>query len=131
MSEVTRRRFLALAASLAGTALPASSVAASAFGPTALALAANSARSARAVGRAYLAATPNERAADALVERLTARLPAGRASLASDSDVELRAQLHRAIEQDFAAERTVQLDGWLLSQTEARLCALTALAFDP
>ena len=32
--------------------------------------------------------------------------------------------LHERISQDFAEERIVIVDGWILSQTEARLCVL-------
>lgn len=40
---------------------------------------------------------------------------------------EIRKRLARRIQGDFAAGRTVILDGWLLTQTEVRLCALAAL----
>ena len=40
----------------------------------------------------------------------------------------LRRELSAAIRRDFSAERTTSLDGWILSQTEARLCALVTLA---
>lgn len=33
----------------------------------------------------------------------------------------------RQIEDDFACGKTVQLNGWILSETEARLCALVAV----
>jgi hypothetical protein len=36
--------------------------------------------------------------------------------------------LQRRIRQDFVEEKVVKLQGWILSATEARLCALTALA---
>jgi len=35
-----------------------------------------------------------------------------------------RAQLAARVREDFAAGRIVMLDGWMLSATEARLCAL-------
>lgn len=78
--------------------------------------------SSRALGRAYLAASASPPALDALVASLwpsrlgpAASVPALRAALAARS---------RA---DFAAGRTVSVDGWLLSQSESRLFALTAL----
>lgn len=36
--------------------------------------------------------------------------------------------LVRAVREDFERGRTVQLDGWILSRTEAEICALTLLA---
>lgn len=40
----------------------------------------------------------------------------------------LRSHLRSQIRRDFAEERVVRLHGWILSVTESRLCALTALA---
>jgi hypothetical protein len=84
--------------------------------------------SAAAVGRAYLAGHPAE--AD------RARLAAGLAEAARCQDCDpaqapaerLRAALARPIRADFAAARVVRVDGWVLSATEARLCALAALS---
>ena len=38
----------------------------------------------------------------------------------------LRAGLAQQMARDYATARTVKLDGWLLTMTEARLCALAA-----
>jgi hypothetical protein len=65
---------------------------------------------ARAIGKAFLRDYPGE--ADAA--HLAARLPR-------------RHRLHMAISADFAAGKTVMVEGWVLSRTEARLCALVAL----
>ena len=43
-------------------------------------------------------------------------------------DAELEVSIRRRVREDFAQGRVVRLDGWILSSTEARLCALTALA---
>ncbi len=40
--------------------------------------------------------------------------------------VVLRAHAAARIRADFAAGRTVTLGGWVLAQTEARLCAVSA-----
>jgi hypothetical protein len=40
----------------------------------------------------------------------------------------LCAEIKRRFAKDFADGRTVMLDGWVVSRTEARLCALLALA---
>lgn len=71
-------------------------------------------RAARALGRAYLAEHPEEAGRlRALLARNATPLGAG----------ELRARIRR----DFEEVRLVRVRGWLLSRTEARLCALVAL----
>ena len=81
--------------------------------------------SAAAVGRAYLATTPSEARTDVLVSRLTASLERGTGSPGDDG---LRRLLAMRIDRDFEEERVATLDGWVVSVTEARLCALCALA---
>ena len=133
MSELTRRRFLTLAGSVIGTvgiALPGAATAAGDDGAAELAGVARRARSARAVGRAYLEATPEERCADVLTTKISERLPDGGRAIRGAGDEALRRQLHSAIARDFADERVVRVRGFILSRTEARLCALTTLALD-
>jgi hypothetical protein len=66
---------------------------------------------ARAIGAAYLRAYPN----DALRGvHPAARLP--------------RAEIATRVCDDFAAGRVAMVNGWMLSQTEARLCAMVYLA---
>lgn len=84
--------------------------------------------SARVVGREYLRAIPAEGSRAALTTRIAARLPGGLETVETASDRRLRELLLRATLADFEHERTVLLDGWVLSQTEARLCALAAMA---
>lgn len=67
----------------------------------------NNRASARAIGRRYLSAYPQEADLNLLVSRL------------SLSDLGLQNQ------KDFAEGRTVVVDGWILGLTEARLCGLT------
>ena len=76
---------------------------------------------ARAVGSAYLAAYPSEgrRSIIAGLERATAR--AGKVRGAT-----LFEALKLASRADFAAGETVEVDGWILSRTEARVYALAA-----
>ena len=74
---------------------------------------------ARALGRAYLATLPTPPSADALTAAVTAGLP---------GTVRLRTEIAALIRADYAAERIECLDGWLLSRTEARLCAIAALS---
>jgi hypothetical protein len=82
--------------------------------------------SARAVGAAYLALHPEEANADALV-RLIGDAPEDPVVIHEASPPELRAWLRRRQTHDFANGHIVKLDGWLLSRTEGRLCALSAL----
>lgn len=82
--------------------------------------------SAEVVGKAFLRLMPTEAHPDVLFGRLLSALTEGnRASNAPDH--ELRNRLLRATSGDFEAQRTVNLDGWIVSLTEARLCALATL----
>jgi hypothetical protein len=78
--------------------------------------------SAQRVGREYLKARPQEACAAKLVTELTRDL-----KLPTISDPDLRAHFNKRSKADFRARRVVKLDGWILSETEARLCALTSL----
>jgi len=78
--------------------------------------------SAERVGREYLKARPQEACAANLVTQLTRDL-----KLQVLSDGDLRAHFNKRSKADFSARRVVKLDGWILSETEARLCALTSL----
>ena len=83
--------------------------------------------SARNVGEAYLESTPSEAAVDRLVEAILAGLEDDAGALRR-TRAELHDQIARRVEQDFAEEATVCLRGWILSRTEARMCALAALS---
>jgi hypothetical protein len=83
--------------------------------------------SARAIGAAYLRSLPHPITADVLGDAIARGLPGGPALLATARDPELRALLAERSSVDFGEGRTVWLHGWLLSETEARLCALAAL----
>lgn len=63
------------------------------------------------IGKKYRAAFPEEDSEEKLKGHLEA----------TDSDIE------KALKADFAAGRTVQVDGWIISVTEARQCALFSL----
>jgi hypothetical protein len=77
--------------------------------------------SARAIGRTYLQQHPLETTVRHLLVGIDDRLRTA-------GDRELIFALQQRIRQDFVEERVVKLEGWILSVTEARLCALTALA---
>jgi hypothetical protein len=77
----------------------------------------------REIGTRYRAVTPSENILGSLRDAI--------------SNTERRTLLHRwsprwsienQIRNDFAAGRTVLVDGWVLSATEARQCALFSLA---
>jgi hypothetical protein len=80
--------------------------------------------SAVAVGRAYLRHHPGERDQKRVQYLLSGALGGHLDTL--DPGV-LRARVRDRVRQDFAESRTAIVDGWILSITEARLCALVAL----
>ena len=80
--------------------------------------------SAQAVGAASLRAMPEHADVHALVTRLLRDEPALSRSRSTGATRKL---LRRCIREDFARERVVAVDGWLLAETEARLCALAVL----
>ncbi|HSA80812.1 MAG TPA: hypothetical protein VLE23_08300 [Geminicoccaceae bacterium] len=83
--------------------------------------------SAAAVGRAYLTRHPDEADRDRLAAQLAAGLRSRGCDPARSDTARLRASLARQLRADFGHSRVVRVDGWVLSLTEARLCALAAL----
>jgi hypothetical protein len=84
--------------------------------------------SAQAVGREYLDSVAGEAdAADGLIELVVRALPGRYHTLREVSDHELRGLLAQRISEDFKEHQTVEVSGWVLARTEARLCALSAL----
>ena len=74
----------------------------------------------RELGAHYRASTPNENSADALRSALsTGPGPQNPTIKNGPTDAQIR--------DDFAAGRTVMIDGWVLSVTEARQAALFSL----
>jgi hypothetical protein len=72
----------------------------------------------RQIGTDYRAAAPGEVKRSGLRDLLTDDLP---------GDASLPNQLNSKVRQDFAALRTVTVDGWVLSLTEVRQCAMFSL----
>jgi hypothetical protein len=70
------------------------------------------------IGTSYRTKTPAEAEEGRLIELLTTGLPRGTDQVR---------QLDSLARQDYAADRTVTIDGWVLSLTEARQCALLSL----
>jgi hypothetical protein len=84
--------------------------------------------SAARVGRAYLRDHPDQASLARLVQQLAAGWPGGAQRIERLSAAQLRRRLDRAIRADFAAGRTVRVEGWVLAESEARLLGLTTLA---
>ena len=82
--------------------------------------------SAVVLGRRYREAVPSEAGKEPLIVALADTfgqaidLPAGAPAM-------LRRIVDEQIHRDFNSGRVVEVDGWLLSMTEARLCALASL----
>lgn len=82
---------------------------------------------AHVVGREYLRAVPEEGREDVLVAGIIARFPSEHRDFRTLTDGQLREWMLLAARGDFADGGTVDLHGWVLSVTEARLCALATL----
>lgn len=78
----------------------------------------------RCVGSNYLGAPIAEKAALARTLSLFQR----RDISSTDGRAEVRQHIRAKILQDFELNRTVSIDRWILSKTEAELCAICVLA---
>jgi hypothetical protein len=85
--------------------------------------------SAARLGRLYLDDAPLEADAKRLVTRLGVSGPT-MPPISAATEEALRASLDARIRNDFINGDTVSVGGWLLSITEARLCALVSLLRD-
>lgn len=132
MPRRMRRRTFLLGAAASGLSLAWRSIGSWPFSPTQLPGSERlatllDAEGARVVGREYLGAFPAEASRGVLTARVVEQLPGGIRAVATASDDRLRELLLRATAADFEDLRTVELQGWVLARTEARLCALAAL----
>ena len=75
------------------------------------------------LGRRYREIVPGEDDARTLAEAILAVRSA-------DVTAALRARVDQQVERDFARGRTVKVNGWILSVTEARQCALYSMQRD-
>ena len=137
MNNIARRHVLvSLAAMLAGVMLPS-------LGPAAgevpgsqavglLNILVPDTAAAGLLGRAYMTAHPAELDVQRLVDGVLGpmRLSGGADAIDSTPEAELIARIRRVVIDDYLAGRIVNIDGWVLSITEARLYALAALADD-
>jgi hypothetical protein len=83
--------------------------------------------SAAVLGRLYLDTAPQEADAARLVTLIGAAKGPELPPVSTATDESLRASLEARIRNDFINGDTVAVNGWLLSITEARLCALVSL----
>ncbi len=83
-------------------------------------------QSAQVLGRRYLDRQPHEANLGLLTARIS-RTAENYVRLASADMEQLRALLSTQMRQDFEDNLTVSIDGWILSETEARLCAIAAI----
>ena len=80
----------------------------------------------REIGNAYKKIRPNEQKATNL-ERLLLTDTTGRVAANTNDTTNLQTLLQQKITHDFETGQTVIVKGWVLSQTEARQCALYTL----
>ena len=83
--------------------------------------------SAKVIGLEYLQKHRQEANIRVLLDQVTSSSAATDVGLFGAAGQDLRGLLERMIRADFEIDRVVKLQGWILSVTEARLCALTAL----
>ncbi len=123
---MTRRDFLALWSTLALLA-PLACTGSSSL-RAALAGFFEDRKSAARVGEEYLRLYPTEDDGTRLVRRLAGgrRREVEWERLAASDPAAFRESVRARHREDFAAGRTVSLRGWVVSETEARLCALAA-----
>ena len=86
--------------------------------------------SAARLGRLYLDEKPREADTALLVRLIGAARGPALPPPSPTTDEALRADLEERTRNDFILGNTVAVDGWLLSLTEARLCALVSLLRD-
>lgn len=80
-----------------------------------------------AVGKTCLKELPSLPKTGPLIDALTCSLDTPSSELKSMAPIDLRTRIQARVSDDFGAGRTVQLRGWILSETELQLCVLAAL----
>jgi hypothetical protein len=84
----------------------------------------------REFGTAYCTRVPDEAKQENLVSLLLASCgePQGQTNNSDADNTRLAQQLDKAVRDDFSAGRVLTIRNWVLSQTEARQCALYSLS---
>ncbi len=83
--------------------------------------------SARVIGREYLRQIPDEANLERLVELLCSEKLLSKEKILHLDLTSLRKLLQSQQQQDFENGQIVRIHGWMLSLTEARLCAISAV----
>ncbi len=77
----------------------------------------------RGIGRAYRLQTPTESGVDKLTDLLSADEGGNKISSSSE-ELSIQNLINQKIKHDFETDNTVIVNGWVLTVTEARQCAL-------
>ena len=79
------------------------------------------------IGQSYLEDFPEENDPYIIVRRIKMSHPVTTARLRTVKESDTGTLIADMVTEDFQKENIVNLNGWILSNTEARLCALTSL----
>lgn len=74
------------------------------------------------IGQAYLTKHPKDQSKQSLLASIDQKLGFTRIG-------DLKTSISKQVQADFAFGHTIQLNGWILSQTEAQQCALYSLTY--
>jgi hypothetical protein len=83
--------------------------------------------SAAMIGRQYLLQYTGDTDVERMFTEFLATAPEVSEALQAGSSSDVRHAVFSQYRDDYACGRTVTIDGWLFSATEARICALAAL----
>ena len=84
-------------------------------------------KSAKIVGKEYLRVVPGEADTEALLNLICSFQPHWRTDLIKADRATLLQMFRRQQAHDFESGAIIKVHGWILSRTEGRLCALSAL----
>jgi hypothetical protein len=84
-------------------------------------------KSATVIGLEYLRSAPNEADVRRLTNLICSRWQGRYDAIAPEATARIKEMLLHQQREDFDQGRIVNVRGWILSETEARLCALAAL----
>jgi hypothetical protein len=88
----------------------------------------NHAESMKFIGRKYIEQVPAEQKESTLMEAILSGGPGAQFQHSMlSSQKEIKRFIRSRVKQDFISGQTVNIQGWVLAKTEARLCALAFL----
>ena len=80
----------------------------------------------RAIGKSYIVQRPVENSKSTLMNAIRNGMPADQFET---NDIEKQAmEIEKNVEMDFKADKLIVIKGWIMSETEARQCALLSLS---